>query len=95
MYGYASRTRRLRSSAGDQFVQHGTESIFPMRNVLTQFIVNDEKYDPREPSSAYAYGPRVVYKLAQRSLNQMGGAERASTNADSYAWLANSKQGHI
>ncbi|KAJ9635949.1 hypothetical protein H2199_008303 [Coniosporium tulheliwenetii] len=51
--------------------------------------INDEKYDPREPSSAYAYGPRVVYKLAQRSLNQMGGAERASTNADSYAWLAN------
>jgi hypothetical protein len=29
--------------------------------------------------------------LARRKLNQGGGATRASTNADSYAWLANSK----
>lgn len=37
-----------------------------------------------------AYGPRMVYKLAQRNPNQGGGAKRASTNADSYAWFANS-----
>lgn len=37
-----------------------------------------------------AYGPQYVYRLAQRPLNQGGGATRASTNADSYAWLTNS-----
>ena len=36
-----------------------------------------------------AYGPRLVNSLAKRSLNQGGGATRASTNADSYAMLAN------
>ena len=36
-----------------------------------------------------AYGPRLVNNLAKRSLNQGGGATRASTNADSYAMLAN------
>ncbi|PMD53955.1 uncharacterized protein K444DRAFT_699591 [Hyaloscypha bicolor E] len=36
-----------------------------------------------------AYGPRLVHNLAKRSLNQGGGATRASTNADSYAILAN------
>lgn len=37
-----------------------------------------------------AYGPQYVYRLAQRPLNQGGGATRASTNADSYARLTNS-----
>jgi hypothetical protein len=32
-----------------------------------------------------------VHQLAKRALNQGGGGTRASTNADSYAWLANSK----
>jgi hypothetical protein len=32
-----------------------------------------------------------VHKLARLNLNQGGGATRASTNTDSYAWLANSK----
>jgi hypothetical protein len=37
-----------------------------------------------------AYGAKWVHKLAQFKLNQGGGAKRASTNADSYAMLANS-----
>lgn len=37
-----------------------------------------------------AYGPPLVHLLARRRRNQGGGARRASTNADSYAWLANS-----
>ena len=36
-----------------------------------------------------AYGQRLVHNLAKRNLNQGGGATRASTNADSYAMLAN------
>jgi hypothetical protein len=39
----------------------------------------------------FAYGPKLTYKLAQRNLNQGGGASRASANADSYAWSVNSK----
>ena len=31
-----------------------------------------------------------MYKLATRDINKGGGAGRASTNADSYAWLTNS-----
>lgn len=51
---------------------------------ITDEYVQEDKTGPR------AYGPRLVYKLAQRPLNQGGGATRASTNADSYAWLVNS-----
>lgn len=36
-----------------------------------------------------AYGPKLVHSLARRNINQGGGATRASTNADSYAMLAN------
>jgi len=36
-----------------------------------------------------AYGPAHVHNLARRNLKQGGGATRASTNADSYAILAN------
>ncbi|KAF2872928.1 hypothetical protein BDV95DRAFT_568343 [Massariosphaeria phaeospora] len=50
----------------------------------------DEKVDPSGVGPS-AYGPRLVYKLANRPLNQGGGATRASTNADSYAWFTNSK----
>ncbi|CAI6341999.1 unnamed protein product [Periconia digitata] len=39
----------------------------------------------------WAYGAKNVHKLARFSRSQGGGAERASTNADSYAWLVNSK----
>lgn len=41
------------------------------------------------PGNPAAYGPNLVHKLAQRPINQNGGATRASTNADSYAILAN------
>lgn len=52
--------------------------------------VIDEKSDPTGIGPR-AYGSRLVYKLAQRPLKDGGGATRASTNADSYAWLVNSK----
>ncbi|KAJ5577638.1 uncharacterized protein N7459_006602 [Penicillium hispanicum] len=41
------------------------------------------------PGNPAAYGPNLVHKLAQRPISQNGGASRASTNADSYAILAN------
>lgn len=52
-------------------------------------IVIDERVQ-EDGTGKRAYGPQFVHMLAQRSLNQGGGATRASTNADSYAWLVNS-----
>lgn len=43
------------------------------------YAVNDEKIDP-DSAENWAYGPNRTHMLA-----------RASTNADSYAWLANGK----
>ena len=48
----------------------------------------DEYVDPSGVGPK-AYGPKLVNSLARRSLDQGGGAGRASTNADSYAMLAN------
>ncbi|KAF2793033.1 hypothetical protein K505DRAFT_350230 [Melanomma pulvis-pyrius CBS 109.77] len=50
----------------------------------------DEHVDP-SGVGMWAYGPSLVHQLARRNLNQGGSATRASTNADSYAWFANSK----
>ncbi|KAH7080719.1 hypothetical protein FB567DRAFT_448489 [Paraphoma chrysanthemicola] len=50
----------------------------------------DELVNPNDVQG-WAYGPTLVHMLARRNLNDGGGASRASTNADSYAWLANSK----
>lgn len=58
--------------------------------MLTHILVNDEHVDPND-SQNWAYGPSKVHLLARRKINQGGGATRASTNADSYAWLANSR----
>lgn len=49
-------------------------------------IPADEKHGTNDVK---AYGPRLVRALAKRSLKEGGGATRASTNADSYAMLAN------
>ncbi|GIZ39830.1 hypothetical protein CKM354_000319700 [Cercospora kikuchii] len=38
----------------------------------------------------WAYGPGPVHRLAHVKLTNGGGVTRASTNADSYAWLADS-----
>jgi hypothetical protein len=57
---------------------------------LTNVKVNDETVEP-DAKANWAYGPKRVHLLARRAINQGGGAERASTNADSYAWLASSK----
>jgi hypothetical protein len=45
----------------------------------------------KDDTGKWAYGPSLVHQLAKRSLSQGGGATRASTNADSYAMLANSE----
>jgi len=50
----------------------------------------DEAIDP-EGEFVQAYGPKRVHLLAQRSLAKGGGATRASTNADSYAWMTSGK----
>ncbi|KAF9775222.1 hypothetical protein IL306_006696 [Fusarium sp. DS 682] len=50
--------------------------------------INDEDVS-KGGNSIRAYGPKYVYKLAQLNLRSGGGATRASTNADTYAWLAN------
>lgn len=60
------------------------------KRVVTARAVNDERVQ-EDNMGPWAYGPFYVHKLAQRSLNNGGGATRASTNADSYAVLANSK----
>jgi hypothetical protein len=51
----------------------------------------DEYVAPKadNPGSWKAYGANLVHKLASRELEKGGGATRASTNADSYAVLAN------
>ncbi|KAH5711875.1 hypothetical protein HBI64_042700 [Parastagonospora nodorum] len=59
-------------------------------DVVGQPHINDEHVDP-DSAQNWAYGPNRTHMLARRALNQGGGAARASTNADSYAWLANSK----
>ncbi|KAJ8118877.1 hypothetical protein OPT61_g212 [Boeremia exigua] len=52
--------------------------------------INDERVQGDE-NGPWAYGANKTHMLARRNLNMGGGATRASTNADSYAWLANSK----
>ncbi|KAF4304349.1 hypothetical protein GTA08_BOTSDO08340 [Botryosphaeria dothidea] len=49
--------------------------------------VKDE-YVSSEEIGPKAYGPRLVYKLAQRAIKSGGGATRGSTNADTYSWLS-------
>jgi hypothetical protein len=45
--------------------------------------------DKNEGHGLYAYGPKLVHRLASRAISRGGGAKRGSTNADSYAMLAN------
>jgi hypothetical protein len=75
----------------------------PMPSIATEtysalrlpFTVNDEHVQARDKSGPMAYGPRFVYRLAKLPINQGGGANYSSTNADSYAWLANSKSSEM
>ncbi|KAM0342062.1 hypothetical protein ACHAPU_009790 [Fusarium lateritium] len=48
-----------------------------------------DAYVTKDGNGIKAYGPKYVYKLAQLNFRSGGGATRASTNADTYAWLAN------
>jgi hypothetical protein len=56
--------------------------------VLIELLVIDE-YVSDSGNGIRAYGPKYVHKLATLNLRSGGGATRASTNADTYAWLAN------
>jgi len=49
----------------------------------------DEVLNPNEGELIKVYGARLVHKKARFPLNQGGGAKHSSTNADSYAILAN------
>ncbi|KAI9747701.1 MAG: hypothetical protein M4579_007409, partial [Chaenotheca gracillima] len=51
--------------------------------------ITDEKIGDGPRGIAWAYGPALVHESAQFDLALGGGAKRASTNADSYAMLAN------
>ena len=57
-------------------------------HIIDEYVI-DLKGEKPGMNDVRAYGPRLVHNLAKRSLNQGGGATRASTNADSYAILAN------
>jgi hypothetical protein len=63
--------------------------MFPCVGLIAAAVI-DEYIDP-DIMSYQAYGPKRVHQLAIRDLQQGGGATRASTNADSYAWLASCK----
>lgn len=56
--------------------------------LLTQGNVNNDCVS-EVGNKQKAYRPKYVYKLAQLNLASGGRATRASTNADTYAWLAN------
>jgi hypothetical protein len=58
-------------------------------HIIDEFVAPVDPGSPRFKNDVYAYGPRLVHNLAKRTLNEGGGATRASTNADSYAMLAN------
>jgi hypothetical protein len=58
-------------------------------HIIDEYVVPIPDGEKPGTNDVKAYGPRLVHNLARRSLNQGGGATRASTNADSYAMLAN------
>lgn len=58
-------------------------------HIIDEYVVPIPPGEKPGTNDVKAYGPRLVHNLARRSLNQGGGVTRASTNADSYAILAN------
>jgi hypothetical protein len=58
-------------------------------SIIDEYVAPIPSGESPGTNDVKAYGPRLVHNLAKRSLNQGGGATRASTNADSYAILAN------
>lgn len=53
-------------------------------------LVKDEQLNQNE-FGPVAYGPWMVYALAQGDITKGSGAKQASTNADSYSWMVNGK----
>lgn len=58
-------------------------------HIIDEYVVQPDKGDKPDVSMNKAYGPWFVRSLAERDILLGGGATRASTNADSYAILAN------
>lgn len=58
-------------------------------HITDEYVVPIPKGEEPGTNDVRAYGPRLVHNLAIRSLTAGGGVTRASTNADSYAMLAN------
>lgn len=58
-------------------------------HIIDEYVAPIPGGENHDTNDLRAYGPKLVHLLATRSLNQGGGATRASTNADSYAMLAN------
>lgn len=57
--------------------------------IIDEYIAPVPEGEKPGSGDVKAYGPFRVHQLANRSLHAGGGATRASTNADSYAILAN------
>ncbi|KAL9123607.1 MAG: hypothetical protein Q9217_006976, partial [Psora testacea] len=58
-------------------------------HIIDEYVVRIPDGEKPGTNDVKAYGPRLVHNLAKRSIQQGGGVTRASTNADSYAILAN------
>lgn len=58
-------------------------------HIIDEYVVPIPAGEKPGTNDVKAYGPRLVHNLARRNIKQGGGATRASTNADSYAILAN------
>jgi hypothetical protein len=58
-------------------------------HIIDEYVAKIPDGEKPGTNDVKAYGPRLVHNLAKRALDQGGGATRASTNADSYAILAN------
>ena len=58
-------------------------------HIIDEYVIKIPDGEKPGTNDVKAYGPRLVHNLAKRALDQGGGATRASTNADSYAMLAN------
>ena len=58
-------------------------------HIIDEYVVPIPAGEKPGTKDRKAYGPGLVHNLARRNIKQGGGATRASTNADSYAILAN------
>ncbi|KAF2432275.1 hypothetical protein EJ08DRAFT_711039 [Tothia fuscella] len=77
---------RYLSTAGQFFLHEMTHTRLVYD---TEPEIIDENVNPIEGRTVRAYGLKLVHKLASWPIRDAGGARRSTTNADSYAMLAN------